>query len=381
MIWTVIAIIALFLAAAPCALFVANLALYRDLPPPGEFRRDAVSVLIPARDEERNIAATLAAVLASRGIELEVIVLDDDSTDTTAQIVESIGTRDPRVRLEKAPALPAGWCGKQHACHLLAGLARHSLLVFLDADVRLAPDALSRVASFVRESGAHLSSGVPRQEVGTFSDHLLLPLIHFVLLGFLPLTIMRRRGSSPSCSAGCGQLLVAEREAYFASGGHAAFRNQMHDGLKLPRAFRSAGFRTDLFDATNLATCRMYRTNSEVWRGLSKNASEGLAAPNTIVLMTTALLGGQVLPFGLLSMAHFLSPSALAFSACAAALAFLPRVLSIRRFRQSLGSAMLHPLGILALLAIQWHAFVRQLLGKPAEWKGRRYSAPKLKTV
>ena len=381
MIWTTLAIIALLLAAAPCALFVTNLRLYRLLPTSVNTNRPAVSVLIPARDEERNIAATLAAVLASRDIEFEVIVLDDDSADATAQIVEHFAKGDSRVRLEKAPSLPAGWCGKQHACHILAGRARHSLLVFLDADVRLAPDALSRIATFVQESGARLVSGVPRQELGTFSDHLLLPLIHFVLLGFLPLTIMRQRGSSPSCSAGCGQLLVAEREAYFASGGHAAFRNQMHDGLKLPRAFRAAGFRTDLFDATDVATCRMYRTDADVWRGLSKNAVEGLAAPKTIVPMTFALFGGQVLPFLLLATANFLPPAARIVSACAVALVLLPRLLSIRRFEHSLGSALLHPFGILALLAIQWHAFVRQLVGKPAEWKGRRYAAPTWKTV
>jgi len=381
MIWTSLAIIALLLAAGPCALFLTNLRLYRLLPPAVRSDRSAVSVLIPARDEERNIAATLAAVLANRGIEFEVIVLDDDSADATAQIVEDFQNQDSRVRLETAPSLPAGWCGKQHACHILAGLARHPLLVFLDADVRLANDALSRVAAFVQKSGARLVSGVPRQELRTFSDHLLLPLIHFVLLGFLPLTIMRRRGSSPSCSAGCGQLLVAEREAYFASGGHAVFRNQMHDGLKLPRAFRTAGFRTDLFDATDVATCRMYRTDADVWRGLSKNASEGLAAPKTIVPMTIALFGGQVLPFLLLAMATFLSPAARVVSAGAVALVLLPRLLSIVRFKHSLGSALLHPFGILALLAIQWHALMRQLVGRPAEWKGRQYASPKVEPV
>jgi hypothetical protein len=226
----------------------------------------------------------------------------------------------------------------------------------------------------MRESGAHLVSGVPRQELATFSDHLLLPLIHFVLLGFLPLAIMRRRDSSPACSAGCGQLLVVQRDAYFASNGHTTFLNKMHDGLKLPRAFRAAGFRTDLFDATDLATCRMYRADAEVWRGLSKNASEGLAAPKMIVPTTIVLFGGQVLPFLLLVMAN--SPAARFVSLCAVALVLLPRLLSIGRFKQSLGSALLHPIAILALLAIQWHAFVRQLGGKPTEWKGRQYAAP-----
>ncbi len=374
MIGTLLAGAALILAAIPCVLFVANLRVYEALPPAGARDPGAASVLIPARDEERNISATLTALLANRGADFEVIVLDDHSSDATADIVKRFGRLDPRVRLEIAPPLPSGWCGKQHACHVLAKFARHPLLVFLDADVRLAPDALARLTNFVRTSGADLVSGVPGQECSNLSDHLLLPLIHFVLLGFLPLTIMRRRDSSPACSAGCGQLLVARQQSYFASGGHAVFRHEMHDGLKLPRAFRMAGFRTDLFDATNLAICRMYRTNDEVWRGLSKNAVEGLAASKTIAPMTLVLLGGQVLPFVLLACSNSLTDLARIVTLVAAAAALLPRFLAIGRFKQSLGSALLHPVGILALLAIQWHALARYLAGRPSEWKGRQYA-------
>ena len=370
---TVVAFIALLLAAGPCLLFLGNLRLYRTIRSGPARQRPAVSVLIPARDEERNISPTLRAVLANTGIEFEVVVLDDSSTDTTAEIVGDFARVDARVRLEAAPPLPADWCGKQHACHILAGHARNALLVFLDADVRLAPDALVRMSDFVSESGAQLVSGVPRQELGTFSDYLLLPLIHFVLLGFLPLSIMRRRDSSPACSAGCGQLLVAERDAYFTSGGHAGFHNEIHDGLKLPRAFRVAGFRSDLFDATDLATCRMYRKNGEVWSGLSKNASEGLAAPKTILPMSIVLFGGQVLPFILLTLVR--TPLATFVAACAAGFALIPRLLSLHRFAQPFFSALLHPFGVFALLVIQWHAFVRNLLGKSVEWKGRQYAA------
>lgn len=375
MIPTALAITALLLAAVPCALFIVNLRLYRPLRSTAMIGPTAVSVLIPARNEERNIRGTLEAALANRDIDFELVVLDDDSSDGTAALVGEFARRDARVRLETAPSLPLGWNGKQHACHVLATLARNPVFVFLDADVRLVPDALIRLATFMQESGADLISGVPRQKLGTFSDHLLLPLIHFVLLGFLPLAIMRRRDSSPACSAGCGQLLVVNRDAYFASGGHAAFRSEMHDGLKLPRAFRSAGFRTDLFDATDLATCRMYCTNAEVWRGLSKNAVEGLAAPKTILPMSIALFGGQVVPFVLMASATFLSPMTLIIAACASTLALLPRLLAIGRFQHSLGSALLHPFGVAALLGIQWHAFIRHLLGKPSAWKGRQYAA------
>jgi cellulose synthase/poly-beta-1,6-N-acetylglucosamine synthase-like glycosyltransferase len=406
-----LALLALVLAAIPAGLFLVNLFVYRRLPRLIDDLRltiddraahsrvnceshiaNPVSVLIPARNEEQNIRATLEAVLANRDATFEVIVLDDHSTDHTAAIVSELAARDARVRLESAPPLPAGWCGKQHACHVLAGLARHPLLVFIDADVRLAPDALARMAGFMgggiddlkaRQTVNHqssiinrpaLASGVPYQELGTFSERLLLPLIHFVLLGYLPMPLMRWTKLA-GFSAGCGQLFIARRDAYFAAGGHAAIRATLHDGVKLPRLFRRAGLQTDLFDATDLATCRMYHSNAETWRGLGKNATEGLAAPGTILPMTALLLGGQVLPLVLLAFAPALSSAALMFAGTAAVLAYFPRLVGAWRFRQSIGSALLHPLGVLALLVIQWHALFRQVAGKPAEWKGRRYGA------
>ena len=193
-----------------------------------------------------------------------------------------------------------------------------------------------------------MASGVPRQELGTFSERLLIPLIHFILLGFLPMHAMRRTRWS-SMSAGCGQLFVARRDAYQQCGGHAKLRDSLHDGLKLPRVFRKAGFATDLFDATDLATCRMYHTNGEAWCGLGKNATEGLAAPVTIGPMTALLVGGQVLPFALLACAPKLSALGLLCAALASVLAFVPRLIGAWRFRQSLGGALLHPLGVLAL--------------------------------
>lgn len=369
----IVASIVVVLAAVPALLFVANLRLYRppalpsaDQPPP------AISVLIPARNEEAGIVACVEAALASRGVTVEVIVLDDASEDRTAAHVGAVATRDARVRLETAPPLPDGWCGKQHACHVLSGLARYPLLAFLDADVQLEQDGLARLAWFLETSGADLVSGVPRQDTLTPLEKLLIPLIHFVLLGFLPLGRMRR-SVHPAYAAGCGQLFLARRGAYAASGGHASIRTTLHDGIRLPRAFRAAGRRTDLCDATDLARCRMYRSGAEVWRGLAKNATEGLAAPGMIVPATLLLLGGQVAPFVLLAAAAWLPSPVLGLATVGVFLAYLPRFLGVVRFRQSPLGAVLHPLGVTLLVAIQWYALTRSLLGRPASWRGRSY--------
>jgi hypothetical protein len=373
----ILLIVSLLLALIPALLFLSNLREY--LPPPeagggdsGAPLAGAVSVLIPARNEERSIRQAIEAVLASRGVELEVVVLDDHSEDATAELVGAMAQADSRVRLVRAPPLPPGWCGKQHACAVLAREARHTWLVFIDADVRLQPDGLSRMLLFQEKSGADLISGIPRQETLTWMECLVIPLIHFVLLGFLPIARMRR-SLDPAYGAGCGQLFMARRAAYEAAGGHGRIRESLHDGLKLPRAFRSAGFSTDLFDATEIATCRMYRSAREVWNGLAKNATEGLATPKMIVPGTILLMGGQVAPFVLLLFAGYLSASELSVAAIATTIAYLPRLVAAILFRQSIMGGLMHPFGVWLLISIQWFAFLQSALGKAPAWKGREY--------
>lgn len=373
-----LALASLGCAAVPAGLFLTNLRQYREPPEPDASEPlPAISVLIPARDEEGAIAAAIEHVLRSRGVAFDVVVMDDASTDRTAEIVAQLAAQDVRVRLEQAPALPSGWNGKQHACWALAHAARHPVLCFVDADVRLQPDALARMATFLQQSHAALVSGFPRQITVTPLEWLLLPLIHFVLLSFLPLTRMRA-STQPGFAAGCGQFLMVRRDPYLRAGGHAAIRETMHDGLRLPRLLREHGEHTDLADLTTLATCRMYTTASQVWLGLAKNATEGLAAPGRIVPITLLLLLGQVLPFALLLRLLFSSvrssPLVWATALAAAVAALLPRLFAARRFRQPVQSAILHPVGITVLLALQWYALVRKLRGGAVSWRSRAYA-------
>jgi hypothetical protein len=398
--WAVVEIVVagmcFLFALLPALQYARNVRLFRPPSAPAG-ALPPISVLIPARNEAGSIEAAVEAALASRGVEFEIVVLDDHSEDDTAAIVQRIAQRNSRVRLESAPPLPAGWCGKQHACFVLARLARYPVLCFVDADVRLDPSGLACMGGFLQSSGADLISGFPRQQTETFWEKLLVPLIHFLLLGFLPLTSMRRN-RRPAYAAGCGQLFLSKREAYEKCGGHELVKASLHDGVTLPRAFRRHGLATDLCDATYAANCRMYRSGRDVWQGLGKNAREGLAAPRLIVPATLLLLFGQALPAPLL--VYFLSRFAvlvqtpwagfdtlmaayqqsglgvgLALSALATALMYYPRVDAALRFRQPMESALLHPLGIVALLVIQWWAAIRALLGRPDAWKGRDYPA------
>lgn len=373
MTWFLPALTGLVFAAIPAAMFVQNL---RQFLPPLRPRDPAsvlppVSLLIPARDEEAAIAAAIQTGLGSRDVDLEVVVLDDHSTDQTAAIVTAWAEKDRRVRLIAGRELPAGWNGKQFACFQLAQSAQHDRLVFVDADVRLEPDALARLIAHQDATGAHLLSAFPHQVTGTWLEQWLIPMMHFILLGFLPITRMRQ-SRNPAYAAGCGQLFVTAKADYRAAGTHETIRGSRHDGLKLPAAYRRAGLATDIVDGTPIASCRMYRGAGQVVRGLLKNASEGIASPRLIVPFSVMLLGGTLLPWVTL-IGSLLNRSLAAFlvSLVALALAHLPRALAARRFRQSWLGAVCHTPAVMSFVTLQWVALFNSLSGRQVAWRGR----------
>jgi hypothetical protein len=351
-----------------------NLAAYRAPPRPGpQDRPPRISVLIPARDEAANIGAALDAVLASVGVELEAVVLDDGSADATAGIVRARAALDPRVRLVEGAPLPPGWIGKPHACWGLAREALNPLLVFIDADVRLEPEALARIAAFMERGRLDLASGFPRQVALTLGEKLVIPQIMVLLLGYLPLPMARRSGA-PGFAVGCGQLLAVRRAAYDAAGGHRAIGGLMHDGMALARAVRAAGGCTDICDLTALASCRMYSNWPDIWAGFLKNAREGMATPAALPVWTLLLAGGHLLPFAVV-IAAGLAGNAAALASGLAAIALLlgARGAVAARFRQPPLSVLLHPLSVAVVLAIQWSALVGGRRRLPAVWRGRTY--------
>ncbi len=355
---------ALLLASIPALLSLRNQFEFRS-PPPASARHPRVSILIPARNEAANIGTAVASALASVEAEIEVIVMDDHSQDATAAIVSAIAQRDDRLRVVSAPPLPDGWCGKMHACKKLAELARYDVLLFVDADIAMAPKAVARLAAFLETSGSDLVSAFPRQITGSLLEKLLIPMIEFMVLGFLPLAVARQN-TLPSMAAGCGQVLMAKTESHRRIGGHSAIRLSLHDGIKLTRAYREAGLRTDVCSGIEIFEGRMYSSAREVWAGLAKNSHEGAAAPPVIGIFTVLLFGGGVLPLLLV-----LSGGVSALNWLALALSYLPRIVNAVRFRQSWLGVALHPLALVLFLTIQWQSFFRQRLGVRPQWKGR----------
>lgn len=370
----VVAVVCLVFSLTALGFCLINQRLFQTIELRPQCDTDGVSILIPVRNEEEGIEETIQAILRSTFTRFQIVILNDGSTDRTADIVQKLADRHPEIHLHDSEPLPEGWCGKQFACHQLAKLASFERLLFLDADVRLFPEGLASLLAAFEECPSPLLSAVPAQQVKSLGERLLIPLIHYILLCYLPMWVMKR-SNRPSASAGCGQLFLTTRTSYQASGGHAAIRGSLHDGVMLPRQYREQGMHTDIADGAQIATVRMYEGFAATWRGLSKNATEGVANRRLIVPVTALMLGAHVLPAILLALSSVLSLSVMEIiilvTAVVASLA--TRFITAWRFDGCWEAVPLHPIAIGLFLAIQWWAFVRSCLGLTSEWRGRSY--------
>jgi hypothetical protein len=344
------------LATALAAHAAVNARLLRT---PGARRTGrSVSVLLPVRDEAPRVAACVSALLAQEGVDLEVVVLDDGSTDGTAQAVRDAAGGDPRLRLLTGAPLTPGWLGKPHACRQLAGAAAptSTVLVFVDADVVLAPHAVAATVALLDELGLDLVSPYPRQEAPG-ATRLVQPLLQWSWLTFLPLRLAERSGR-PSLSAANGQLLAVRRDAYERAGGHAAVKGEVVEDVALLRALKRAGGRGGVVDGTALATTRMYGSWADLVDGYGKS------------LWTV-----PVPALGVLAAAYVLPPVA-ALAGSRAGLAgyaagVAGRVVTARRTGgRAVPDAAAHPVSVVLLLGLAVGSRWAHRTGR-LTWKGR----------
>lgn len=325
-----------------------------------------VSVLVPARNEEKNIANCIKGLISQDYSDFEIIVLNDHSEDRTAEIVHQFGALDSRVKLIEGEALPEGWTGKNWACHQLSQAARGELLIFTDADNLHATTAIANTVGWMQKLDLGLFSAFPQQITVTLAEKLVIPIIDLFVYAALPLWLTYY-ARSPSLAAANGQWIAFTREAYQQIGGHQEVRNQIVEDVELSRLAKRKGIRILTSPGTGVVLGRMYNSLRETWDGFSKNLF-GLmgykTTPFFIVLLV--LLSSCVLPYILVG----LSPLTIVASITIALNLLLRLVLVLKYKHPALTSLVLHPLAIIFTTMIALNSFRCYRRGR-VQWKGR----------
>jgi glycosyltransferase involved in cell wall biosynthesis len=331
--------ISLYLSALALALVIFNSLTIRVIKNTPTKVSGSVSVLIPMRNEEENVKACLSSVLAQKGLEtLEVIAIDDGSTDNTSNEVKAF----PIVELISGEKLPDKWLGKLWACQQLAEKSSGDYLVFVDADVRLSDYAVAN--SISKMGNWDFISPYPRQLTSGFVQKIFQPLLQWSWLSSVPLLIAQKY-SIKSMAVANGQFLIIKRDAYFKSGAHAGIKTEVLDDLMLARNLLKQGYKGGVAEASNIATCHMYKNKMELFKGYQKSLWKAFGSvPGTILAIALLIVTG-ILP--IISTALGSASGLAAFG-----LITLSRMISSLRTGSLPNSAIFHPLAILMLLGL-----------------------------
>ena len=353
---------------------VRSIRALRDLPPlAGPLPR--VSIVIPARNEERNLEEALRSILALDYGNLEIDVVDDRSTDRTGEILDRMAAADPRLRIVHVRELPPGWLGKNHALWLGAGKATGEFLLFTDADVVMAPSALRRaVGAMVADRLDHLTAAPEIERPSVLFEMFIGAFSLFFTLFTRPWKV--KDPESPS-HVGIGAFNLVRAAAYRAAGGHQAIAMRPDDDLKLGKLLKKNGFRQEFVFGLGTLRVEWYASVRELIQGLMKNAFSGVDYRVWVVVVSTVMqLITLVWPF----LALFLTAGATRWLNLASVLVLLALcwinapLAGVRRWH-GLG----FPLATLLFLYILWRAMLLTLWRDGIDWRGTHYPLALLK--
>lgn len=329
----------------------------------------SVSVIVPARDEERSIARTVMALLAQTHRRLEVIVVDDRSADATGVILTDLARHDSRLTVVTGVEPPDGWLGKPWALHQGSLRATGELLLFVDADVFYAPEAVSSAVDAFTKSSAAMISLLPRFELRGFWEHVIMPNLAVVAFSVLPLWLANR-SRIPWLAVGGGPGNLLWRADYDAAGGHESLRDAVIDDVALARMLRRRGMKTTVVRADDLIAVRMYHGLGEIVRGFTKNAFAVFGYRLDLVIVGVLFSGAvNVLPY-------VLAFSGDPFGVGALLLLAVSRLILYTSLRYGvLNAVFAHPVMMgswfFILLRSVWFTGIRRQL----VWRGRTYDA------
>lgn len=354
-----------------------SLAEYPAVPPDAA---SSVSVIVPARNEARNIEACMRSILGASWPRMELIVVNDHSTDGTGEIARTVSATDARVTVIDNPDLPAGWFGKQWACHNGARAAKGAFLLFTDADTRHGPELLVRSMNAMHERRADLFTVAGEQLMESFWERLLQPHVFGMLLARFGGTERVSRSTNPYDKIANGQFILVRRDVYERAGGHEAVRAHVAEDLRLAQEWTRRGLSVQMVAGIDDMTTRMYAGFGEIWRGWGKNvwAAGRETMPAGVALQAVLRVAAPFVPLWevapavatALGLAGVASAAVGAWGAITYTIGTLFWIVLRRVFRAPAWYALLHPLAACVVSAMLARASWR---GARVEWKGREY--------
>jgi chlorobactene glucosyltransferase len=332
-----------------------------------------ISVLIPARNEEANIERCVQSVLSQNYASFEVIALDDGSSDGTYSVLSDIAGTDRRLRVMRGEPLPAGWSGKNWACHQLSQTASGELLLFVDADTRLKPGGLRSTAGAMQDTKADHLSALPAEEVVSWGEKFIVPVMHWSIFCFVPLALAYAF-RMPALSISNGQFMCFTRVAYGKFGGHAAVRNSVVEDKAISSLITRSGLKWRLLDGTGIVSCRMYRSSTAAAEGMIKNLFPffGYNIPFfvfvwiwLIVVFWQPIVTLALFAFGLVQF-----DANIVFGFVAIGMSLLVWGIFYRRCQVPIYLTLLDPVTQIVISSVALSSMIRNLRGT-ATWKGR----------
>lgn len=351
----------------------------RKYPPVKDEDLPFVSVLVPARNEELNIENILTSLAKQNYPGYEVIVLNDNSEDSTGEIIDRVAAKYPVIKKIHGKPLDAkdGWTGKCFACKQLADEAKGKYILFTDADTTHTPESLRNSMTIALSTGADMLTLFPKMTMISFAEKLIMPMLWFTIMILLPFYFVDKRGFV-KFSVGIGPFMLFKRSSYDAIGGHASVKSAIVEDVWLARKIKENRMLLVVKDGAEMLSVRMYRNFSEIWNGFSKNIFAGFEF-SSFALFSVNILYFLLffIPFLLLFIQlslQFGSYNILILTALQVVFLYIMRAAISARFSLGFLSTILHPLGALAVPIIALNSWRWIATGRGAKWKGRVYN-------
>ena len=335
-----------------------------------------VSILIPARNEEFNIKRCITSLLKQDYPDIEILVLDDNSSDATSSVVKQLEEKDSRVKLITGKPLISGWLGKSYACWQLSKHAKGEYLFFTDADTLHFKNSVSNILGCLIKNNLDALSAIPRQIMVTLHERMVVMWVHFGILSLMPLLPVKI-SKNPLFSTANGQCLLFKNNVYKKIGGHKSIKNKILEDIHISKQVKRHGYKFMIFDGSRNIHCKMYRSFGELITGFSKFMlaafGNNVLTLAVVIFIISALF---LLPFILLPLGTLLfnwSGSIINLIIIQIFIILIMRIIMAIRLKSRVIDCFLHPLSMIYIILICINSVLQARFGEGVRWKDRRY--------